>query len=60
MNVSLSGPLTRYRNLVEQGKLQHDPEQERVAVELDNLFGRLEQYENKMGEYHVQFIFVKL
>ncbi|RVW54059.1 AFG1-like ATPase [Vitis vinifera] len=53
MNVSLSGPLTRYRNLVEQGKLQHDPDQERVALELDNLLGRLEQYEKEMEEYHV-------
>ncbi|XP_019075102.1 uncharacterized protein LOC100266182 isoform X4 [Vitis vinifera] len=47
------GPLTRYRNLVEQGKLQHDPDQERVALELDNLLGRLEQYEKEMEEYHV-------
>lgn len=57
MNVSLSGPLTRYRNLVEQRKLQHDPDQERVALELDNLLGRLEQYEKEMEEYHVQFRF---
>ncbi|KAJ9702559.1 hypothetical protein PVL29_004340 [Vitis rotundifolia] len=47
------GPLTRYRDLVEQGKLQHDPDQERVALELDNLLGRLEQYEKEMEEYHV-------
>lgn len=47
------GPLTRYRNLVEQRKLQHDPDQERVALELDNLLGRLEQYEKEMEEYHV-------
>lgn len=46
------GPLTQYRRLVEQKKLQHDPYQEKVAVELDNLLGRLEQYEKDMEEYH--------
>lgn len=50
-----SGPLTQYRNLVEQGKLQYDANQERVASELDKLFGRLEQYEKEMEEYHVLF-----
>lgn len=47
-----SGPLAQYKNLVEQGKLQHDPYQERVASELENLLGRLEQYEKNMEEYH--------
>ncbi|KAF3447131.1 hypothetical protein FNV43_RR12311 [Rhamnella rubrinervis] len=50
------GPLAQYRNLIEQGKLQYDPNQERVASELDNLFGRLEQYEKDMEEYHENFI----
>lgn len=45
----------QYRNLVEQGKLQHDPFQEGVAIELENLLGRLEQYEKDMEEYHVNF-----
>ncbi|KAF4353432.1 hypothetical protein F8388_005034 [Cannabis sativa] len=52
---SSSGPLSQYRSLVEQGKLQHDPNQERVALELENLLGRLERYEREMEEYHVQF-----
>ncbi|XP_058225545.1 uncharacterized protein LOC131334517 isoform X2 [Rhododendron vialii] len=47
------GPYTRYKDLVEQGKLQHDPHQEKVVLELDNLLGRLEQYENDMEEYHL-------
>ncbi|KAJ4953831.1 hypothetical protein NE237_030663 [Protea cynaroides] len=48
-----AGPLTLYKSLVEQGKLQHDPHQESVASELQNLLGRLEQYEKDMEEYHV-------
>ncbi|OMO90853.1 ATPase, AFG1-like protein [Corchorus olitorius] len=48
------GPLSHYRNLVEQGKLQHDPYQEKVAVALENLLGRLEQYEKDMEEYHIK------
>ena len=43
----------QYRSLVEQGKLQHDPYQESVASELENLLARLEQYEKDMEEYHV-------
>ncbi|KAM6564010.1 hypothetical protein CsatB_024008 [Cannabis sativa] len=49
---SSSGPLSQYRSLVEQGKLQHDSNQERVALELENLLGRLERYEREMEEYH--------
>ncbi|XP_062100792.1 uncharacterized protein LOC133806711 isoform X2 [Humulus lupulus] len=52
LSQSNSGPLSQYRSLVEQGKLQHDPNQERVALELENLLGRLEQYEREMEEYH--------
>ncbi|OMO61700.1 ATPase, AFG1-like protein [Corchorus capsularis] len=48
------GPLSHYRNLVEQGKLQHDPYQEKVALALENLLGRLEQYEKDMKEYHIK------
>ncbi|KAG2691498.1 hypothetical protein I3760_08G012100 [Carya illinoinensis] len=48
-----SGPLTQYRNQVQQGKLQHDPDQETVAMELEKLLGRLDQYEKDMEEYHV-------
>lgn len=47
------GPFAQYKDLVAQGKLQHDPYQEKVALELDNLLGRLEQYENDMEEYHL-------
>ncbi|KAH9760714.1 AFG1-like ATPase family protein [Citrus sinensis] len=48
------GPLMQYRKLIEQGKLQHDPNQEKVALALENVLGRLEQYEKDMEEYHVQ------
>ncbi|XP_012076596.1 AFG1-like ATPase isoform X2 [Jatropha curcas] len=47
------GPLARYKNLVDQGKLRHDPYQERIAFELEKLLGRLEQYEKDMEEYHL-------
>ncbi|XP_052299021.1 uncharacterized protein LOC102616217 isoform X2 [Citrus sinensis] len=47
------GPLMQYRKLIEQGKLQHDPNQEKVALALENVLGRLEQYEKDMEEYHV-------
>ncbi|KAK9141683.1 hypothetical protein Syun_011083 [Stephania yunnanensis] len=49
-----AGPLTLYKSLVNQGKLQYDPDQERVALELESLIGRLEQYQNDMEEYHVK------
>ncbi|KAK4274426.1 hypothetical protein QN277_017646 [Acacia crassicarpa] len=49
----IPGPLVQYRSLVEQGKLQHDPYQESVASELENLLARLEQYDQEMKEYHV-------
>ncbi|XP_057959657.1 uncharacterized protein LOC131152068 isoform X2 [Malania oleifera] len=47
-----AGPLVQYKNLVEQGRLQHDPYQEKVALELENLLGRLDLYEKDMEEYH--------
>ncbi|VFQ84756.1 unnamed protein product [Cuscuta campestris] len=46
------GVLAYYKSLVDQGKLQHDPSQEKVAFELENLLGRLKQYEKDMEEYH--------
>lgn len=46
------GPLVQYKNLVEQGKLHYDHDQEKVAGELENLLGRLEQYEKDMEDYH--------
>ncbi|CAM8895315.1 unnamed protein product [Rhodiola kirilowii] len=48
------GPLAQYRGLIEQGKLKYDPFQEKVAQELENVLGRLEQYEKDMEEYHVK------
>lgn len=48
----------QYKNLVEQGKLQHDPYQERVASELEKLLGRLEEYEKDMEEYHVWYFLI--
>lgn len=50
----LSGPLTQYKRLVEEGKLQYDPKQETVAFQLEDLLGRLEQYEREMEDYHVK------
>ncbi|KAJ8560238.1 hypothetical protein K7X08_004296 [Anisodus acutangulus] len=50
--IGKKGLLARYRSLVEQGKLQHDPYQEKVASELQSLLGRLEHYEKDMEEYH--------
>ncbi|XP_010250073.1 PREDICTED: lactation elevated protein 1 isoform X2 [Nelumbo nucifera] len=47
------GPLKVYRSLVEEGKLQYDPYQESVATELENLLGRLEQYEKDMEQFHI-------
>lgn len=46
--------LENYKNLVEQGKVQHDPYQERVAFELEKLLSRLQQYEKDMGDYYVK------
>lgn len=48
------GPLVQYRHLVDQGMLKHDPYQENVAIDLENLLGRLEQYGKDMEEYHVK------
>ncbi|XVF89300.1 hypothetical protein PTKIN_Ptkin19aG0119200 [Pterospermum kingtungense] len=48
------GLLLHYRKLVERGRLQHDPYQEKVALALENLIGRLEQYEQEMEEYHIK------
>ncbi|KAJ4826572.1 hypothetical protein Tsubulata_008522 [Turnera subulata] len=49
-----AGPLARYKDLVEEGRLRHDPYQEQVAIELEKLLGRLEQYEKDMEEYYVK------
>lgn len=46
--------LENYKNLVEQGKVQHDPYQERVAFELEKLLSRLHQYEKDMEDYYVK------
>lgn len=48
------GVMSYYKNLVHQGKLQPDPYQEKVAIELENLLGRLKQYEKDMEEYHIK------
>ncbi|CAI8605937.1 unnamed protein product [Vicia faba] len=52
-NQNRPGPIVQYKNLVDQGKLQHDSYQESVATELQNLLARLENYEREMEEYHV-------
>ncbi|XP_051129387.1 uncharacterized protein LOC127250251 [Andrographis paniculata] len=46
------GLLDHYKNLINLGKLKHDPFQEEVASELDSLLGRLDQYEKDMKDYH--------
>lgn len=46
--------LENYKNLVEQGKVEHDPYQERVAFELEKLLSRLQQYEKDMEDYYVK------
>ncbi|XP_072982076.1 uncharacterized protein [Typha latifolia] len=38
--------------MVSQGRLQHDIYQEKVASELEDLLGKLEQYEKEMEDYH--------
>lgn len=43
--------------MVQQGKLRHDPNQERVAKELDRLLENLHRYEREMEEYHVSFAY---
>ncbi|KAL6536212.1 hypothetical protein OROGR_012784 [Orobanche gracilis] len=52
LSPGLLGPLAYYKSLVNQGKLKHDACQEKVALELDNLLGRLDHYEEDMEEYH--------
>ncbi|KAH6774158.1 AFG1-like ATPase family protein [Perilla frutescens var. frutescens] len=47
------GPLAYYKSLINQGKLKHDSYQEKVAFQLENVLGRLDQYEKDMEEYHV-------
>ncbi|PKU84187.1 putative ATPase N2B isoform X1 [Dendrobium catenatum] len=46
------GPLVLYKSMVEDGKLQHDTFQEKVAMEFEDLLLRLEHYEKEMEEYH--------
>ncbi|XP_072977935.1 uncharacterized protein [Typha angustifolia] len=38
--------------MVSQGRLRHDIYQEKVASELEDLLGKLEQYEKEMEDYH--------
>lgn len=49
------GPLVLYKRMVEDGKLQHDSFQEKVAMEFEDLLLRLEHYEKEMEAYHVSF-----
>ncbi|XP_020098707.1 lactation elevated protein 1 isoform X3 [Ananas comosus] len=51
-----SGPLAIYRRMVSEGKLQQDMYQEKVASELEDLLGRLEQYEKEMEGYHEKLV----
>lgn len=38
---SVPGPLARWQSLVDEGRLQHDPDQRRRLQDLEDLFGRL-------------------
>lgn len=44
------------RNLVDGGHLRHDVYQEKVASQLEDLLGRLEQQDKEMHAYHVGFM----
>lgn len=46
-----AGPLLLYKSMVRQGSLQYDPQQERVATELQDLLGQLHQYDKNMQKY---------
>ncbi|XP_042424152.1 AFG1-like ATPase isoform X1 [Zingiber officinale] len=48
------GPLVQYRSMVSEGKLKHDIYQEKVALELEELLGKLQNYEKEMEDYHVK------
>ncbi|OAY69533.1 Uncharacterized protein ACMD2_24358 [Ananas comosus] len=52
----MPGPLAIYRRMVREGKLQQDMYQEKVASELEDLLGRLEQYEKEMEGYHEKLV----
>uniref|UniRef100_A0A0E0GWM4 AAA+ ATPase domain-containing protein n=1 Tax=Oryza nivara TaxID=4536 RepID=A0A0E0GWM4_ORYNI len=54
MHTSYWWHLAILKDLVSQGKLQHDIYQENVATQLDNLLRRLEQYEMEMEDYHAR------
>lgn len=47
-----TGPLLLYKSMVRQGALQYDPQQERVATDLQDLFGQLHQYDKNMEKYY--------
>ncbi|KAG6480609.1 hypothetical protein ZIOFF_057193 [Zingiber officinale] len=48
------GPLVQYKSMVSEGKLKHDIYQEKVALELEELLGKLQNYEKEMEDYHVK------
>ncbi|KAG0485766.1 hypothetical protein HPP92_009845 [Vanilla planifolia] len=50
------GPLTLYKKMIENGKLQYDNYQENVAIVLEDLLSRLKHYENEMEEYHTNLV----
>ncbi|CAM6093089.1 unnamed protein product [Calypogeia fissa] len=47
------GPLHRYQEMVQQGLLQHDAQQEVVAQMLDKLLGQMKHYQKEMEGYQV-------
>ncbi|KAG0487522.1 hypothetical protein HPP92_009617 [Vanilla planifolia] len=49
-------PLTLYKKMIENGKLQYDNYQENVAIVLEDLLSRLKHYENEMEEYHTNLV----
>ncbi|CAM6128009.1 unnamed protein product [Calypogeia fissa] len=47
------GPLHRYQEMVQQGLLQHDAQQEVVGQMLDKLLGQMKHYQKEMEGYQV-------
>jgi hypothetical protein len=54
-----AGPLMIYDGMVLRGDLQHDANQHKVAVALDELLGQMREHELQMKSYHVHFSYAQ-
>ncbi len=54
-----AGPLVIYDGMVLRGDLQHDANQHKVAVALDELLGQMREHELQMKSYHVHFSYAQ-